>query len=125
MKAKQFLRELYTRTVQAKNVPPKDAELDEWSEVLKDFNYSDVDAALRRWANDTTIEDFTQRPRGARVPKAIELKVSIMEFNNAANRPKTKFDGCEQCERTGWIKVGPRVRRCDCFYNWARVLGAK
>jgi hypothetical protein len=134
--------QLYNRTLQAYSREPKDGEFDAWANVLGFASYADLDAALRRWANDTYIEEYTQRPRGSRMPSAAELKLSIDRFNAAHSH---QFVPCNEngCEG-GWIHVyegqtiggegrGPNrvdpkvgaVKRCACFWQWAEQKKAR
>lgn len=127
---KSALVEMYNRTIQTYNREPKDGEFDAWMNVIGSYKYSDVDAALRRWQHDTTLEEYTNRPRGSRMPSATELKASIEAFDRGQTR---KFvpcgkDGCED----GWIRVysgitaggnqvDPKigaVKRCQCFRDY-------
>jgi hypothetical protein len=139
MVAKPQLGELYARTIQTYNREPKDGEFDAWLNVLGGFTFGDVDSALRRWQADTTLEDYTNRPKGARMPSPAEVLASIQKFENAN---QTRFISCGKCEE-GWVrvfdghtdgwrpgmsnpeahKVDPKigaVKRCECFINWAR-----
>lgn len=131
MISKPHLGELYNRMLQTYNRDPKDGEFDAWMNVLGGFGYPDIDAALRRWQNIGDIEDFTQKPKGARMPAAIELRNLIQDFDRS-NQEKFSPCGKDGCEG-GWIRVfsgrtaggnpvDPKdgaVKRCKCFYAWA------
>lgn len=123
---KPQLGEIYARALQSYNREAKDGEFDAWLNVLGGFSYSDLDAALRRWQSDTVVEEFTQRPRGARMPTSAELRLSIQQFERTLDG---KFSACGKggC-MDGWVKTssGPdpkafTVRRCACFWAWART----
>lgn len=124
--------ELYMRAVGEH--PPcreKDDELGAWKEVLNQFTYSQLDAALRRWLVDTTIEEYTGRPRGSRMPTATELRASILDFERTQNSIASgKFRACGKngCEG-GFVPVGSQVtekidtrRRtsCQCRLDYIR-----
>jgi len=125
-----FLRELYTRTVQRYNRQPNEAEFGGWMDVLKEFDYSDVDAALRRWQNDVMIEEFTHRPIGARMPTPPEVKMSIQVFEakNALSftpcRTELCNDGWNYFYKGQFIKRGEIIpllasaKRCKCHREW-------
>ena len=125
------LAELYMRALQGKE--PRDGEFDAWLNVIGGYPSPDVDAAIRRWQSDTYVEEFTGRPRGARMPTAVELKASIDSWNNASAK---KFVSCGSCEG-GWIRVFEgltvgssafsgrpidknhgAMRRCKCFNEY-------
>lgn len=123
--------DLYARTLQSYSREAKEGEFDAWEHVLQPFSYREIDSALRRWQDDTEIEEYTHKPRGSRMPTAAELRLSI-ERASRANTPR--FQACEQhgCVE-GWIKVfegktsggnivdarAGAVRRCQCFIEWA------
>jgi hypothetical protein len=129
------LGELYHFALQSRQ--PSDGEFDAWLNVLGGYAMPDVDAAIRRWQSDTEIEEYTQKPRGARMPTATELKRSIELFDRAHSE---RFIPCGECEE-GWIRVyagftsggnpvDPKigaVRRCSCFTAWklAKLAGKK
>lgn len=130
MAIKPDLVSLYSRTIQAYNRDPKDGELDAWVNVLGGFSAPDIDAALRRWQCDLTVEEFTRKPRGSRMPSAAELRLSIENFDraNAEQFIPCGRDGCEG----GWVRVtsgktyhgnqvNPKLgalKRCQCFLRW-------
>jgi hypothetical protein len=142
----QGLAELYAETIKSFNRAANDPEFDAWCVVLGGFKMPDIDAALRRWRCDTRVEDFTQRPIGARMPSPAEIKlyIEIFDRSNAVKfRPCNKngcsggfvkvysgeleravklSDGTYTYEGNGSNKVDPKVgavRRCQCFYDWA------
>lgn len=130
----QAIEELYTRTLESYSRQAKDGEFGSWENVLGSYAYRDLDAALRRWQADTEVEEYTNRPRGSRMPSVTELKASIERTERAAG---TRFESCGKCEE-GWVRVftgmtigskdckpsqvDPKVgavKRCQCFLNWA------
>lgn len=127
----KHLRTLYAEVIQSYQRTPNEAEFKAWTEVLGTFTFADVEAAIRRWRNDTLVEFQTQRPRGARIPTPAELKVSIESFDKANSE---HFVPCNKCEG-GWIRIAEgktdkgyavnksvgAVKRCECFFNWARA----
>jgi hypothetical protein len=124
--------ELYTSSLEAHHCQPKDGELDAWKKVLQQFKRAHLDAALRRWLNDTTLEEYTGRPRGSRMPSPAELKASIESFERATQSSITgRFEPCRKggCEG-GWVPVGVntgvhmdlrRRVRCQCFSNFIQL----
>jgi hypothetical protein len=141
-----YLLELYKRTLEAHHCLPKDGELDSWAGVLGDYSRSQLDAALRRWDGDTSIEEYSGKPRGSRMPSPAELKRSMEDFERSASSLKAgRFVPCNQdgCDE-GWIRVftgrtvgtvecgagrvdpkGGAVRRCQCFQDWANLTRKK
>lgn len=110
---------------------PNEEEGKSWVEVLAFFKVSDLDAAWRRWQNDTEIEDFTKRPRGARMPKPAELKSSIEQFRMRQNAARNHYIPCRRngC-MDGFVfvveneKTTARVKRCDCWHEHMRDMRA-
>lgn len=125
------LSKLYTRTIESHHCVPKDGELDSWKSVLGEYRESQLDAALRRWDRETDIEEYTQKPKGSRMPSAAELKRSMDQFENINS---DKFIPCDKCE-FGWVRVFTgqtaghnrvdqkfgAVKRCECFERWAQT----
>ena len=95
------ISELYGRMVGACRKEESDAERGAWKEVLGNYKFSDGDAACRRWLADTTVEEWTNKPRGARLPSPAELKASIERFRNVS---ADYFTPCGHCE-SGWVRV--------------------
>jgi hypothetical protein len=122
-------------TCQSKNRKQTEGETEVWISVLSEYATADLDAALRRWHSDVTIEEFTQKPKGARMPTPAELKLSIDQFNQSAARTHSgQFVACGNCQ-DGWVKkfvgitsggnpVNPKdgaLQRCQC---WSEYLAA-
>lgn len=130
-------KKLYARTVEAYHCSPKDGELDAWLDVLGNYQEAQLDAALRRWAKETELEEYTGRPRGSRMPSPAEIRLSMDRFERTISE---HFLPCKKCD-FGWVRVftgrtvgafdadghGPNpvdpkfgaVRRCECFIEWA------
>lgn len=131
----KWIRELYIKAISTYSRQPTEHECEAWQTVLGHTSYSDVDAAIRRWQADTTIDSFTNRPIGSRMPTPAELKRSIQVFDESSERRNSrKFKPCGKCEG-GWIRIfncrteggqpsNPKLgamRRCQCFYEWAKT----
>lgn len=137
MEQKQ-IGELYGRMVGACRKEESDTERGAWMSVLGEFTYPELDSACRRWKADTTIEEWSSRPIGARMPDASELKASILKFKDAQHG---HFAPCGKCDN-GWVRVfdgltagwydgGKRnrsqvdskigaMRECDCRVAWVQ-----
>lgn len=127
---KADLNNFYRRTTEAYRKEPNLGELAAWDTTLSEYSAADLDAALRRWQCDLTVEEFTRRPRGSRMPSAAELRLSIENFDraNAEQFIPCGRDGCEG----GWVRVtsgktyhgnqvDPKLgalKRCQCFLRW-------
>ena len=125
-----LVEKVYVRECQAHARKMTEGELDAWRDVLSGYSESDVDRALRRWRANTTIEEFTQRPCGSRMPTPAELKLSIARFDSEKRSAASgQFVACGQngCD-DGWLhrltgvtvgvqmKPGDRgVSRCECW----------
>jgi hypothetical protein len=133
------LVKFYRSTCESYNRKQTEGEIDAWLCVLSEHTTGDLDAALRRWHSDTSIEDFTQKPKGSRMPSTAELKLSIDQFNEKTARTASgKFYSCNNCEE-GWLRiflgrthggntVDPKcgaVRRCQCFNDYVVARGSK
>lgn len=129
---KQELSELYARTLAAYGrKEPVRGEFDAWENVLGQYSFADLDAAIRRWQSTTEVEDFTQKPKGSRMPTPAELSLAIKTFNQANS---AEFEPCGKCE-SGWVRVfegktyrgnqiDPKIgalKRCQCFMDWAAM----
>lgn len=124
------LRILYVKTTQQYRRDPNDDEFESWIGVLSGYKFQEISQALDRWLGDTTLEEFTNRPKGARMPSPAEIKLSVQTTELIQGE---KFKGCGQdgC-MNGWVrefegmtvggnKIDPKVgaaRRCKCFYEW-------
>lgn len=123
------LARVYTMALAGRE--PRDGEFDAWLNVLGGYPVPDIEAAVRRWQGDTDIEEFTGRPKGSRVPTAVELKASTDAWMNAKTK---KFIPCGSCDH-GWVrifsgttvgghpvdkKVGA-VKRCRCLEDYMRA----
>ncbi len=131
---KTNLHKFYVRTVEGHHAFPKDGELDAWEAVLGSYSESQLDAALRRWDRETEVEEYTQKPKGSRMPTPTELKLSMDRFEQSSSK---QFTPCGKCD-FGWVRVfegrtagcegvhsrvDPKfgaVKRCQCFTDWAR-----
>lgn len=124
------MSELYARTAQQYRREPSDEEFEAWQNVLDGYRFRDVSNALDRWLGETLLEEFTNRPKGARMPSPAEVKLLVQTI---AAIQGDKFEACQQngC-MSGWIREfegftthGNKVdkqtgasRRCRCFYEW-------
>lgn len=123
------LARIYTMALAGRE--PRDGEFDAWLNVLGGYPIPDLESAVLRWQADTEIEDFTGRPKGARVPTAVELKASTDAWMTAKTK---KFIPCGSCDH-GWVKVSSgttvgghpvdkkigAVKRCRCFEDYMRA----
>lgn len=127
----EHVKYFYTLAGQTYNrKEPNDAECKAWIEVLGFYSQPELDAAWRRWLNDTSVEEFTQRPKGARMPTPAELKHSIERSKSAEDAKKNPFVACGKngCV-SGWVpvpeigkKLTHRVRRCVCWEEYAMAF---
>lgn len=136
------VEEFYRKASTSRGRMPDDDQSDKWVEVLANYATPQLDAALRRWDCDTTLETWEhgeRYPRGRRMPTPAELKLSIDQFEAAERGARSgKFVSCGNCER-GWVQVfegktvagnpvDPKVgavKRCVCWLQYIqRVKGA-
>jgi hypothetical protein len=130
---KAELSRFYQKTAQSYGRQRSDGEVEAWLDTISSYRSLDLDAALRRWHADTSIEEFTGKPRGSRMPTPAELKLSIDGFAQEERKQITgKFQPCGNCQ-SGWVRIfhgttieaNPidektgAVRRCECFLRYA------
>lgn len=136
------IRVLYNATAQSFHREVTPGEDEAWGQVFANYPEGDLDAAIRRWREDTRVDDFTHRPNGARMPTPAELKLSIDDFNSKQAQIATgSYVPCNQGDcKFGWIrvfegrtsdgnevdKVVGGVHRCQCFWDYcASKAGSK
>jgi hypothetical protein len=117
------LHALYKRAVAACRKEPNEEEFAAWENVLLSFQAADIEAAIRTWQNDAELEEFSGRPRGARMPMAVELKAWIQRRDRAA--ASTNFIPCSQCE-DGWVRVFRGVTvRAEGYWGGGKPIDSK
>lgn len=124
--------QLYTGAVDAYGIKAIEGQFEAWKGTLQQFSRGQLDAAIRRWQGDTTVDEFTGKTRGSRLPAPSDLKASILDFERTqASIASGKFRPCGKngCEG-GFIPVGTSItekidtrRRtsCPCRLEYIRV----
>lgn len=134
-KGRDVAEELYFATATQYRRERTNEECDAWMRVLGDYDAREIRCAIDDWECDTTIETFTDRPRGSRMPMAAEVK-SLIELRKRLKSQAERFQPCGECE-SGWVRVyegltlGSKdvkkspvdqkvgaVRLCQCRADW-------
>lgn len=130
MATQNQLNNLYARATEQFRRNPSEAELDSWLSVLGNYEIGDIKNALDCWIADVTVEEFTGRTKGSRMPSPSEIKLLV---RNEVRAQTSKFkacweDGCVDGWRLTLQGVTPNSNkvdsvagaayRCDCFHRW-------
>jgi hypothetical protein len=99
-----ILSDVYVDACEAYGKVPCESAMALWASVLGEYRPQDVERALRVWAGNDELNEYTGRARGATMPSPADLKAIVRRA------PKLRPKFCNHC-MGGWVITGGASNR--------------